>query len=242
VAVADPRRAEVTDWFDTSLGKRVWQEECLLMRVALEDVFGFDLLQVGHWGTDCALLEWARTQRVAVIDEQAAEGVGVHARLSALPLAADSVDAVLLPHTLERVDDPYAVLREAERVLRPEGALLICGFNPWSGWGLRRVLAARFDLPAIPPGIQRMISERRLKDWVSLLGIDVERTLGYLGPLAWGSRAGEAAYRPRSAMMGGAYLLKAYKRTRSLTVLRPRWKSPPRVLAHAAGPTSRVRS
>lgn len=232
----------MTGWFDTSLGKRVWQEECLLLRVALEDVFGFDLLQIGHWGPDRALLEWARTQHATLIDEQAAEGVAVHARLSALPLAADSADAILLPHTLELVDDPYAVLREAERILRPEGALLICCFNPWSGWGLRRLLAARLDRPGFPPRIQRMISERRLKDWMALLGIDVEQTLGYLGALPWGSGAGEAAYRPRPAMMCGAYLLKAYKRTRTLTLLRPRWKTPPRVLVHATGPTSRMRS
>lgn len=231
----------MTGWFDTSLGRRVWQEECLLLRFALEDVFGFDLLQIGHWGTDRALLAWARTQHATVVDETAGDGVGIHARLSALPLAADSADAVLLPHTLERVEDPYAVLREAERILRPEGALLICGFNPWSGWGLRRLLAARFDRPAFPPSIQRMISERRLKDWVALLGIDVEQTLGYLGPLPWGTRSAETSYRPQPALMCGAYLLKAYKRTRTLTVLRPRWKPAPRVLVHAPGPTSRVR-
>ena len=55
---------------------------------------------------------------------------------------------MLLPHTLELVEDPYAVLREAERVLCAEGCLMICGFNPFSGWGARRLFAALFAAPA----------------------------------------------------------------------------------------------
>ncbi len=103
------------------------------------------------------------------------------APLDTLPFRSDSIDAILLPHTLELVEDPYAVLREAERVLTGEGCLMICGFNPFSGWGARRVFGQYFGRPAFPPHTQRMLSERRLRDWVALLGFDVDSVHGYLG-------------------------------------------------------------
>jgi SAM-dependent methyltransferase len=217
------------------------REEAQVARAALEDVFGFDLLQIGHWGSERFLLSSARTQHVSVVAEHAEAGVSLNARLEALPFAADSVDAVLLPHTLELVDDPYAVLREAERVLRPEGSLLICGFNPWSGWGLRRALARAVDSPVFPPGTQRMLSEHRLRDWVALLGLDVGKVNGYLGliPLA-GPNNPPDVFRAKPALMCGAYLLKAQKRTQTLTMLRPKWRARPRVLVPAAEPTTRV--
>ncbi len=232
----------MTTWFDTPLGKRVVQEEALLARDVLEDVFGFDLLQIGQWGPARGMLGAVRTQHALVVAPAAGEGVSLHAQLEVLPFASDSVDAVLLPHTLELVDDPYAVLREAERILRPEGALLICGFNPWSGWGLRRLLARRLDRPVFPPDIQRMISEMRIKDWVKLLGMDVQGVSGYLGlvPLI-GPGVPPQVHKPRPAVVSGAYLLKARKRVQTLTLLKPKWKTRPRVLVGAAEPTSRMR-
>ena len=88
-----------------------------------------------------------------------------------------------------------------------------------------------------------MLSELRLRDWVALLGLDTSKVMGYLGliPLA-GSAAGTAdAYSAKPALMCGAYLLKAQKRTQTLTMLRPKWRSRPRVLVPAAEPTTRVR-
>ncbi|MFO1469120.1 MAG: class I SAM-dependent methyltransferase [Steroidobacteraceae bacterium] len=231
----------MTDWFDSALGRRVLQEETLLAREALEDVFGFDLLQIGHWGRERALLSAVRTQHATVVEEHARPGIDVRAQLEALPFSSDAIDAVLLPHTLEMVDDPYTVLREAARVLRPEGSLLICNFNPHSGWGVRRLLARRLGRPEFPPDIQRMISERRLKDWMALLGFDVERVFGYLSPVPFGAPRPAPAWHSRPAVMSGAYLLKARKRTLTLTLLRPRWRTRPRVLVPAAEPTNRVR-
>jgi SAM-dependent methyltransferase len=232
----------VINWFETPLGKRVVREEALVARAALEDVFGFDLLQIGHWGSDGFLLSGARTQHCTVVAETIAGAVTLSAQLDALPFASDSIDAVLLPHTLELVDDPYAVLREAERVLRPEGTLMICGFNPWSGWGLRRLLARALDGPEFPPETQRMLSEMRLRDWVALLGLDLGKVMGYLGliPLA-GSGIQSDAYSAKPALMCGAYLLKAQKRTQTLTMVRPKWRTRARVLVPAAEPTTRMR-
>jgi ubiquinone/menaquinone biosynthesis C-methylase UbiE len=56
-----------------------------------------------------------------------------------LPFATQSLDLVVLPHVLEFAAEPHQVLREVERVLIPEGQVIICGFNPSSLWGMRQV-------------------------------------------------------------------------------------------------------
>lgn len=224
-----------SDWFQGPLGARVLREEAALATRALDDVFGFELLQVGAWGPSRHLLDGARTQHTTLLAPELNAGVTLCAQPESLPFRSDSIDAVLLPHTLELVEDPYAVLREAERVLTGEGCLMICGFNPFSGWGARRVFGRCLGRPAFPPGTQRMLSERRLRDWVALLGFDVDRVHGYLGFLGG---AGDA--RPRRALTAGGYLLKARKRMPTLTLVRPRRRVRQRVLVGAAEPTHKV--
>jgi SAM-dependent methyltransferase len=165
-------------------------------------------------------------------------GVTLCAPLDSLPFRSDSIDAIFLPHTLELVDDPYAVLREAERVLCAEGCLMICGFNPFSGWGIRRAFAHHVGRTAFPPQALRMLSERRLRDWVALLGFDVDSVYGYLGMLPTKGHGGDV--RPRSAWTAGAYLLKVRKRVQTMTWVRPRRRVRQRVLVGAAEPTSKV--
>jgi SAM-dependent methyltransferase len=229
----------VSNWFEGPLGARVLREEEALAPLALDNVFGFELLQVGAWGPARHLLNGARTQHTTLLAPELAPGVTLCAPLETLPFRSDSIDAIFLPHTLELVEDPYAVLREAERVLTGEGCLMICGFNPFSGWGVRRSFGRYFGRPAFPPGTQRMLAERRLRDWVAVLGFDVDSVYGYLGMLPV---AGDVAFRPRAALTAGAYLLKARKRVPTLTMVRPRRRARARVLVGAAEPTSKVGS
>jgi len=239
-----------TEWFDGPLGARVLREEAALTRLALDDVFGFELLQVGTWGTTPHLLGSARTQHTTLLAPELTPGVTLCAPLVSLPFASDSIDAILLPHTLELVEDPYAVLREAGRVLCAEGCLMICGFNPFSGWGARRLFGDYFRRPAFPPQTRRMLSERRLRDWMALLDFEVASVYGYLGPLPITRRPRkladgtlrQAEYKSRRALTAGAYLLKARKRVQTLTLVRPRRRTRPLVLVPAAEPTTKVGS
>jgi len=239
----EPKRRASARWLESPLGARVLAEETALARLALDDVFGFELLQVGGWGRDRPLLAAARTQHTTVVCPQAGAGSTLCAALDSLPLRSDSIDAILLPHTLELVDDPYAVLREAERVLCAGGCLLICGFNPWSGWGLRRMFGRALRRAPFPPGTRRLLSERRLCDWVALLGLDIDRVYGYLGPLpvAGAVRPGREPHAvQRNAFGAGAYWLKARKRVQTLTLLRPRRRVRQRLLVGAPEATRTV--
>jgi SAM-dependent methyltransferase len=236
------------EWFESPLGARVLREESALARLALEDVFGFELLQLGAWGPGSHMLAGARTQHTTLLAPDLTTGATLCAALDSLPFASDSIDAILLPHTLELVEDPYAVLREAERVLCAEGCLMICGFNPFSGWGARRLFARHLRRSAFPPRTRRMLAERRLRDWMALLDFEVTNVYGYLGPLPMAGRrrlaadgtGGELEFRPRAALTAGGYLLKARKRVQTLTLVRPKRRALQRVLVPAAEPTSKV--
>ena len=238
------------EWFDGPLGGRVLREETALARLALDDVFGFELLQVGAWGPDPHLLAGARTQHTTLLASTLSEGVTLCAPLQSLPFPSDSIDAIFLPHTLELVEDPYAVLREAERVLCADGCLMICGFNPFSGWGARRLFGRYFRRRAFPPQTRRMLSERRLRDWMALLDFEVADVYGYLGLLPITRRprkladdtVRQAEYRSRRALTAGAYLLKARKRVQTLTLVRPRRRVRQLVLVPAAEQASKLGS
>jgi SAM-dependent methyltransferase len=214
-------------WLTSGLGQAVLQAESELMVEALDDVFGWELLQLGLWGHPKSLLSGCRTRRHAIVanDKARASDSDVTARLSQLPIGNGAVDAVLLPHTLEFETDPFAVVREADRVLAGEGHLIVIGFRPFSLWGFRSRAISR----GYPPGLKRMLGARRVADWLELLGYDVGETRNYLFTPPWGGSAPRPGVPSALLRRGwikpwpaGAYLLKARKRIYTLTPIRPR--------------------
>lgn len=218
--------------------------ESELLGEALEDVFGWELLQVGEWGPSHELLARARTRRQTVLAAGSFAGLpDILGRPAQLPIVADSIDAIVLPHTLEFAADPYAIVREVDRVLTGEGQLLVLGFRPWSLWGLR----ARATRAGYPPGMRRLLSERRLRDWLVLLGYEVTATRHYLYCSPWSSRVapsgGTDPVLRRSVVNpfpAGAYLLKARKRLYTATPIRPRFREKSKVLGGLVEPTTRT--
>lgn len=236
------RVAALSSWWSTALGSALLSAECEVLGEALEDVFGWELLQVGAWGSTHNLLAASRTRHQTVIAPPAlAAAADVVARPSQLPINSDSVDAVLLPHTLEFAADPYAIVREVDRVLVGEGQLLVLGFRPWSLWGMR----ARASRSGFPPNLRRVLSERRLRDWLVLLGYEVVTARRYLYVSPWASGpqgSGNGAVLRRgllNPLPAGAYLLKARKRVYTLTPIRPRFREKATVIGGLVKPTTR---
>ena len=229
-------------WLDTPLGTTVLDLEARLLADALTDVFGFELLQVGCWGANGELCAQARTQHRCCLAPAASGAAAIRAHYDALPIASASIEAVLLPHTLEHAPHPHALLREVERVLMGEGHLLVCGFNPLGPWGVRHLASGgRF-----PPPAARLLSEGRLRDWLGLLGFEVTDARRYLFAPPWTQRISErsrAWLESRGSRfagpLAGAYLVKARKRVRALTPIRPVWHRAPAVVGSVSQPTSR---
>src|SRR5690625_7466005 len=89
------------------------------------------------------------------------------AQPEALPFETQSIDLILLPHVLENAYDSHQVLREIERVLVPEGLVIITGFNPLSLWGLRYRLVS--CAPPLPAPASNWVSPYRLSFWLGSL-------------------------------------------------------------------------
>ncbi len=229
-------------WLSTPLGTALLEVEQQLLADALADVFGFELLQIGAWGDGLDLCSGARTQHRRYIAPHASGTRAVRADFASLPIATASVEAVLLPHTLEFAAQPHELLREVERVLTGEGHLIACGFNPHGPWGLRHFVSRG----QFPPTGERMLSERRLCDWLRLLGLEVIDSRRYLFAPPWNrlftarsSRWLEQHAAQFAPPLAAAYLVKARKRVRALTPIRPAWQRAPVVVGGIAEPTSR---
>jgi SAM-dependent methyltransferase len=208
------------------LGRRCLASEQRLLRRTLETVFGEQFLQIGAWGPPDAFLRYARTQRRALADWRLDVGADLVTDLTHLAIPNDSIDAVLLAHTLELTDSPHALLREVDRILRADGHLLTLSFQPAGFWGLRHALTPQ----GYPPGRRRMISEHRLRDWLELLSYDIgpRRRYCHSLPLASLGRFGRLPEDSSLARwlpaLSAGYLLRARKCVYPLTPIRPVWK------------------
>lgn len=228
-------------WYESDLGRYVLAHELSWFDAISSDLFGFHALQMGECNTD-----FLRANRMP---HRFCAGIDTGPLLAApelLPIASQSLDLLALPHVLEFSQQPHQVLREAERVLRPEGRLLISGFNPMSLWGLRRVMTGVLTKKVpVHPWHGRFIHLARIKDWLALMGFELAggRMVCYAPPVdraAWLARFGflEAAGDRWWALGGGVYLIHAIKRVHGMRVLlpkrdaawlaRPAWAQPTR--------------
>ncbi len=232
--------ASLEHWYRTPLGREVAAREADCLMELLHDTFGYYLVQVGIGACFSEVLAASRIRHRVLIPGQSSSGphgLEVVANPQALPLAADAVDAMLLPHTLDFAPDPRLVLREVERVLIAEGRVIILGFNALSSWGLWRLL---YRFRRRVPWCGRFLTTYRVEDWLSLLGFDVEvrKQLMFRPPLrgAQGNRLAvlDTLGRALWPALGGVYVIKAVKRVSTLTPLRPSWSARHALLAGGA--------
>ena len=226
-------RANFRNWYGVGLGRRLLDAERAELDSVLCNLFGFHLLQVGAYA-DEYILGATRISHRVILDNEAhtlSPELGVMAlrgSAAALPIASQSVDVVVLHHSLEFAADPHQVLREIDRVLVPEGHVVIVGFNPWGCWlPWRWVLRWRQQ----PPWCGRTLSSVRLKDWLSLLGFNVVygKNFFFRPPL---HRPGimdrlmllEILGARLWPVFGAAFILVGRKRVIALTPIKPRWK------------------
>ena len=232
----------VQDWLQTPLGQALLQQESRIVEEALDGIFGEECLQLGVWGENRAFTRFTRTQRCAVIAESPLGRPSAVGRFHQLPVESDSIDAILLPHTLDYSERPHEILREVDRVLRADGQIVILGFKPLGLWGLRRLIPGA----GMPPGAEHLISERRLRDWLKLLDMRIQNSLRYFfrWPLPRRKVSASQKWELRGQALwpelAACYMLTAQKRVSPLTPVRPVWRRKPKVVTGLAEPTTRV--
>ena len=238
-----------TDWLQTPPGRYLLAWEQTHLDQAVGDVFGYHALQLGFTQLDALRANrmphrWLAAEDVAPDNGELTQLLSASSQpraalvtdAGALPFPAASLDLVVLPHTLELSGDAHATLREVERVLVPEGRLVISGLNPASLWGMRQRRAhfyqrfGRGDL--FLPEAGDFIGYWRLRDWLRLMSFEVEsarfgcyrpafETEHWLSRFAWMDKAGERWW----TIFGAVYFLVAVKRVRGMRLLEPAWKS-----------------
>jgi SAM-dependent methyltransferase len=216
-------RSSLSGWLSTPQGSYVLGWELVQYDSAVDDVFGFRAVQVGLPEVD-----FLRQNRIPFRFTLALEpGAGLAADPLQLPLASQSVDLVVLPHVLEFHPHPHEVLREVERVLMPEGHVVISGFNTASLWRMRQI----FSFDKNSPWDAKFIGLLRLREWLRLLGFELNggmfgcyappfRQNRWLERFAFMEKAG-ARWWP---IAGGIYVVRAVKRVQGMRVVTPAWR------------------
>ncbi len=235
------------DWFQTPPGRYLLDWERAQFDAAVADMFGYHALQLGlpllqglqanrmphRWLAG----DWAPAES-GVTPDGTPPKVALVTEFSALPFGANTLDLVLLPHALELGADPHATLREVERVLVPEGRVVISGLNPASLWGLRQRRAKVYQRLGfgelyLPQGGE-FIGYWRLRDWLRLLGFEVETgrfgayrpavgTEQWLNRFGWMDTLGKRWW----PIFGAVYFVVAVKKVRGMRLLGAAWKPAP---------------
>jgi SAM-dependent methyltransferase len=184
----------------------------------LPECFGYYGITLGPLADQLSLAHspvrnWFRFDRLR------APAVDAIIEYDALPIASDTIDVAVVPHLLDFVEEPHQLLRELERVIIPDGKVIISGINPLSLYGGRELSRRLLHKKS---NVQRMVGLSRIKDWMMLLGFSIEhaigldtRTLDVSNPKVW---------QPFTSHFHSHYLIMAKKCVSPITPIRPSWR------------------
>ncbi len=206
-------------WYETPRGRILQQSEMAFLKHSLTVGCKQTVVQVGILGWEKQFIDCSLYQRFVVIDNSVRHcqaALRIQAESDQLPVFSNSVDMVILPHLLEFSDNQHQILREVERILKPEGKLIILNFNPWSlwvrhqyFWGKEKNLPLRGNF----------ISRTKIVDWLKLLNFEVEIVAGFRSDVL--STDISRSERNKHSLRVVAYAVKAIKRCYHVIPLTP---------------------
>lgn len=160
---------ELESWYRQDQGQYALDQTRKALRRHLETAFGYHILQLGPVRSE-SLVDSSPINHRIYAGDRAGGQVGLLCEGDEIPLESDSVDVVVAHHCLEFSPNPHQVLRELQRVLTPQGHMLLVGFNPLSlrglGTSLRRLHRSS------PWRAHQPVGESRLNDWLRLVGCE----------------------------------------------------------------------
>lgn len=151
----------------------------------------------------------------------------IEGELQELPILTGSIDLVMLPHTLEFVDNPRQLLAEACRIIKPEGLIVICGFNPYSAWGLKKMFTKHKN----GPWSANFIHALKIKNWLQLADFELEQqsAMMFRPPVTRPALYERLHFLERFGslcfpFLAGVYVIIARAKVIPLTPIRLKWK------------------
>ena len=212
------QEAALSKWYRTELGQELIDTERYLISRAISGRFGASMAQLDS-GYHEALFErrlFGSGVLVSQLENRAPCPV-VCAEPENLPFEPESLDMVLMHHTLDTCENPYQAVREGAIALKPGGLLIVIGFNPFSLWGLRSMVQNRRN--SVGVWNSRFIRSGRVEDWMHVLDFELERHEKHLytppfNRPSWLKKVkfGQQLQRTVLPFTGGVYLLVGYKR------------------------------
>ena len=237
-----PSHKELRAWFKTPLGKQLLAYEQKTVASSISRYFGYHQLEVvlsadvtvgedsllGH--RILAVPEPPKKLSTLTIPRHKLEQGLLPCKAHELPIASETIDLVILHHTLDITEDPHQTLREAYRVLRSGGHIVIVGFNPLSIWGARKFLVRSKKAP----WSGRFMVSSRLEDWLNLLDFRVNdinhrffmppiSNVSWLKRFSFLEKLGQKLHLP----LGAFYTIQAQKSVACTYQIRPSWKRTP---------------
>jgi SAM-dependent methyltransferase len=241
---------QLESWYGGERGKYLLEHTRGVLQPYLDTAFGYHILQLGPV-CGYSLIDGSPINHHIQAGSRAGEGLGLVCDGDELPIESDSIDVVVAHHCLEFDPNPHQVLREIQRVLTPQGHLLLVGFNPISLRGFHT--RCRGLLRRSPWHAHRPVSEPRLRDWLHLLGCEVLHT-SYLyavppagtGRLRRALERCDAWFSSHNIPLGGVYVVHAIKQVaahnRPRTGLRTRRQRLIGLAAPSPAPTAPTRN
>ncbi len=225
LAFDNPKKA--TRWKDMACGQLVVDHVNQYLQYWWPRMFGYHLLKIGDLSADIDSSTSKIGHSISVGEQKGL--VDVIADVDDLPFIDAGVDVCVLAQQLEFAVDPHHILREADRVLIPNGYMVISGFNPISLAGLNRLIPFRRRKL---PWHGRFFTPMRVKDWLNLLGYEVlddQRVLfsslhPKVNPNSWWFQACQRFANKYLTALGSVYVIVAKKRVHPLTPIRPKWQ------------------
>ncbi len=227
--------AAFRNWCEQPLGKYMLNLEQKRLDAIMPTLFGYDAILIGE-PVFAPFMQQSTIKNKFVLNDdlncQPAEASSlIYARRDRLPIDSAIMDVVHLAHSLEFAVNPHEVLREAYRILRSDGHLIISMFNPFSVWGLWRSTAKISNNVLWKANFMTLA---KLKDWLALLGFDIIRVnyFGYNLPLNKCNYANNLSLLERYGQkfelpIGAAYVIEAAKRVIPLTPVAKVWRTAP---------------
>jgi predicted SAM-dependent methyltransferase len=226
-------------WYQTPRGKLLKELEADYLQKSITVSCQQIILQIGGLGWESDFIDCTLYKNYTVLD---AKGLGcdetrkIQARAFCLPLQSDSVDMIILPHLLEFDTHRFQTMREVERVLKPEGLLVVLNFNPWSLWVRYQYL---WDKKMADSWGGHFISRSRILDWLKLLNFEVTISSEF-NMDSIRSKQGKFIANGHS-FFSTAYAVKAIKRRYNIIPLTPVKNANPNLaLVNSLNPLARI--
>jgi len=160
-------------WYQTPRGKLLKELEAGYLQRSITVSCQQIILQIGGLGWESEFIDCTLYKNYTILDTKGLgcdEARKIRAKAYSLPLQSDSVDMIIIPHLLEFDTHRFQTMREVERVLKPEGLLVVLNFNPWSLWVRYQFL---LDKKMADSWGGHFISRSRILDWLKLLNFEV---------------------------------------------------------------------